>query len=230
MGSAFGGGGGGYGGTAPDAFNRNGRNISTQPDEGGGTGVTPGGDGSTTPGGGTTPTPTPTPIPARNISAGGGFLGRTPFGTEVDNFGPNPSQMRAYNPFYSGSEANSLVDMAYRNILRRAPDPSGRSYYGDQMMQGMTGQGLAGALSSSPEFQRQQEFTRAHTEMFRPNYQETGPSGQYFQPIYQQRYTDYSRAPGFYSPSYGAFGGYNPFAYYEEGGAVEDQDNWLNDK
>lgn len=68
-----------------------------------------------------------------------------------------------------------------------------------------------------------QQFNRAYTENFRPGYKEFGPSGQYYQPIYNPQYSNFSRAPGFYSPGYGAFGGgggysagfggfgYNPF-------------------
>ena len=171
-----------------------------------------------------------------NISAGGGFMGRTPFGTQIDNFGSNPSQMPAYDPAFRGAYGNNLVEMAYRNILGRGPDAAGRAHWQGQMTGGLTGQGLAGAFTSSPEFQRQQQFTRAYTESFRPNYQEFGPSGQYYQPIYQQRYTNYSNNPGFYQPNYGAnygspgmmgygMGGFNPFAYrFEEGGEIDEDD------
>lgn len=56
------------------------------------------------------------------------------------------------------------------------------------------------------------QFSRAYTETARPGYKEFGESGQYYQPIYQPQYTNYSTAPGFYSPGYGAFGGGGGFS------------------
>ena len=246
MGSAFGGGGGGGGGS-PDAFDRGGRQPSTQPDEGGGTGVTPGPGTGVPPGvedGGLERFPT---VVSPNISAGGGFLGRTPFGTPVNQFGNMPSQMAAYNPFYSGMSGGDLADRTYRQIMKRSPDLLTQQGMQRQMEQGLTGQGLVGSLTSSPEFQRQQEVQRAYTEAFRPGYQEFGPSGQYYQPIYQSNYTNYSRSPFFYQPSYGAsmmspsmmgygfgsfnpnpfsyggYGGYGGYGRYAEGGEIEDE-------
>lgn len=147
-----------------------------------------------------------------------------------EGFQYGPSTQPMYNPAYQGVEADSLVNRAYRNILRRAPDTAGQSYWQNQMRQGMTGQGLVSGFTGSPEFQRQQEFDRAYTEAFRPGYQEFGPSGQYYQPIYQQRYTNYAQSPGFYSPGYSGPSFMNPFSYgggdmrmFEEGGEVEDE-------
>ena len=149
--------------------------------------------------GGTTPPP--------------GFLGVRPLFTGVRN------------PFYEGSDTRSdLVNMAYQRLLNRQPDPGGLASYNQEMMRGLTGQGLVSALANSPEFQRTQDFQRAYTSTFRPGYQEFGPSGQYNQPIYLSSYTDYARSPGFIQPQYNTemmtpqqlgygFGSFNPFAY-----------------
>lgn len=55
-----------------------------------------------------------------------------------------------------------------------------------------------------------------YSYMNRPDYKLYGESGQFYQPIYQPQYQNYSRAPfgGYYSPGYGAFGGYgSPFGF-----------------
>ena len=220
-------------------------------------------------------------------SAGGGFMGRTPFGSigsassvpssrfnadyylaqnpdvaadpyygsnplhHYEDFGfterrsPSegfqyaPSQQAAQNPAYIGRTDQNLVNMAYQNILGRAPTAYDSYVMGEQMRQGLTGQGLVSFGTTSPEFQRRQEYNRAYTEAFRPGYQEFGPSGQYYQPIYQSQYTNYSRAPGFYQPSYNPFsyggggGGYGGMggmsggygSFYAEGGEVDDAED-----
>lgn len=206
----------------------------------------------------------PKPV-APYTPAGGGFLGRTPFGGQMpamvseSQFDPEyylkqykdvaldpyygknpfhhyqdygyverrnpfadykydmPSQMPMTNEAYKNMGGREdLINMAYQNILGRAADPAGMNYYSQKMnREGGTGQGLVSAFTSSPEFQRTQEFNRAYTEAFRPGYQEFGPSGQYYQPIQQQQYTNYAQSPGFYSPSYGGYSPstYNPFYY-----------------
>ena len=143
----------------------------------------------------------------------GGFLG-APF-----------AGGQAYNPFYAGPDARSdLVNMAYQRLLNRQPDTGGLASYSQEMMRGLTGQGLVSALARSPEFQRTQDFQRAYTSTFRPGYQEFGPSGQYNQPIYTGSYTNYARSPEFAQPLYNTtmmtpqqlgygFGSFNPFAY-----------------
>lgn len=141
---------------------------------------------------------------------------RSPF----EGFQYAPSLQQRYNRSYVGSNNPNMVFQAYQNILGRAPDPSGASFYNQQMQQGLTGQGLVGSLTTSPEFQRQQEYNRAYTEAFRPGYKEFGPNKQYYQPIYQSRYTDYTTPMSLfnqgintaYSPSYSGFlGGFgNP--------------------
>lgn len=171
--------------------------------------------------------PVPVPVPVavspqqpekQQVNQGGvapppGFLGARPQFTGVRN------------PFYEGSDARSdLVNMAYQKLLNRQPDPGGLASYNQEMMRGLTGQGLVSALANSPEFQRTQDFQRAYTSTFRPGYQEFGPSGQYNQPIYLSSYTDYARSPGFTQPMYNTammtpqdlgygFGSFNPFAY-----------------
>lgn len=144
----------------------------------------------------------------------GGFLGRNPF---------DPST--AYNQSYAGLGGfPGMIQSAYQNILGRRPDPSGFQSYMTEMNRGLTGQGLVSALTTSPEFQRQQEYQRGYTAAFRPGYQEFGPSGQYNQPIYQGGYTNYSRSPDFYQPSYDVgmmspqqmgygFGSFNPASF-----------------
>lgn len=133
-----------------------------------------------------------------------------------------PSQQPMYNQAYRGQAAPTMVNQAYQNILGRAPDQAGANYWNAQMQQGLTGQGLVGGFTSSPEFQRQQEYSRAYTEAFRPGYQEFGPSGQYYQPIYQSSYSQYAQPNRYYSPSYGGPSFRNPFTYmYEEGGPIK---------
>jgi len=148
-----------------------------------------------------------------NVNRPGGFLGAPFIGG------------REYNPFYAGPDARSdLVNMAYQRLLNRQPDPEGLAYYSQEMTRGLTGQGLVSKLTSSPEFQRSQDFQRAYTSTFRPGYQEFGPSGQYNQPIYLSNYTNYARSPEFAQPLYNTtmmtpqqlgygFGSFNPFAY-----------------
>lgn len=249
MGFSFGGGGGSGGANATGTFQRNDR-IFTQEDSTATLPTTTTTDNTTVvnPTNTVTTAPTPTTYP----SAGGGFLGQTPFGTPVEKFGTLPSQQAAYNPAYAGMSGGNLAGKTYRQIMKRAPDLLTQQGLQTQMEQGLTGQGLVGALTSSPEFQRQQEVSRAYTEAFRPGYQEFGPSGQYYQPIYQPSYTNYSQSPFFYQPSYGAslmspsmmgygFGSFNPnpFSYggrggfggmggyggygYAEGGEIEDE-------
>lgn len=153
-----------------------------------------------------------------------------------------PSQQQMYNPAYAGLSARpDLVMDAYQRIAGRAPDQQGFDFWSNQMQQGMTGQGLVSGFTTSPEFQRQQEYQRAYTEAFRPGYQEFGPNQQYYQPIYQSRYTNYSRSPGFYQPSYnpfsygggggyGSMGGYGGMgggygSFYAEGGEIDEAED-----
>lgn len=169
------------------------------------------------------PVPVPVTVPPQQpekqqVNQGGvppppGFLGARPTGTA------------AYNPFYAGPDPRSdLVKMAYQKLLNREPDTAGLANYSQEMMRGLTGQGLVSALANSPEFQRTQDFQRAYTSTFRPGYQEFGPSGQYNQPIYLSSYTNYARSPEFTQPLYNTtmmtpqdlgygFGSFNPFAY-----------------
>jgi hypothetical protein len=121
-----------------------------------------------------------------------------------------PSQQPKSNIAYQGLSDQGLVDTAYANILGREADPAGRAYYQNQMRQGLTGQGLVAAMTASPEFQRQREFERAYTEAFRPDYKEFGPSGQFYQPIYQSGYRNYEQPSQPYRPSYAM---QNPFEY-----------------
>lgn len=121
-----------------------------------------------------------------------------------------PSQQPLVSSAYKGVSDQGLVDAAYANILNRQADPEGRAYYQNQMQQGLTGQGLVAAMTASPEFQRQREFERAYTEAFRPDYKEFGPSGQFYQPIYQSGYRNYVQPGQAYRPSYGM---QNPFEY-----------------
>jgi len=194
---------------------------------GGGTTTTTGGGGTTTNNIPVVQVPVPVPVPVavppqqpetQQVNQGGvspppGFLGARPQFTGVRN------------PFYEGSDARSdLVNMAYQKLLNREPDAAGLANYSQEMMRGLTGQGLVSALANSPEFQRTQDFQRAYTSTFRPGYQEFGPSGQYNQPIYLSSYTNYARSPGFTQPMYNTammtpqdlgygFGSFNPFAY-----------------
>lgn len=214
---------------------------------------------------GPVPTRNPNPQPISPYqSAGGGFMGRTPFGTPGSSssfpesrfnaeyylqqnpdvaadpyYGQNPfhhfqdfgfqerrrpsetqeyrpSQQPLNNPAYAGREDLGLVNQAYQSILGRAPTAGEQQTMAGIMREGLTGQGLAALGSASPEFQRQREFERGYSELFRPDYQEFGPSGQYYQPIYQSNYRNYMQPTQFYSPGYGGgFGGgmRNPFAY-----------------
>lgn len=217
--------------------------------EGGSSGGGGGGSG----GGSNQPAPTrpsnPQPIPPF-LTAGGGFLGRGAPGNTVSQtqfdssryLQQNPDVARdpyyGQNPFhhyqdYGFTERRSPFEgFQYLPSQQRRFDPSGQ----------LTGQGMVASMTTSPEFQRQQEYNRAYSEAFRPDYKEFGPSGQYYQPIYQSRYQS---APSFYRPSYGGFGGLggfggfgglggfagsmggmgNPFAYmYEAGGEVDIDD------
>ena len=121
-----------------------------------------------------------------------------------------PSQQPMTSQAYKGLEDQGLVEAAYRNILNRQGSPTETSFLQNQMRQGLTGQGLVSAMTTSPEFQRQREFERAYTEAFRPDYKEFGPSGQFYQPIYQSGYRDYAQPPQAYRPSYAM---QNPFEY-----------------
>lgn len=140
---------------------------------------------------------------------------RSPF----EGFQYLPSQQQMYNSSYQRQSAPEMVTDAYQRILGRAPEAGNLNYWDRQMQQGLTGQGLVGGVTALPEFQRQQEYQRAYTEAFRPGYQEFGPSGQYYQPIYQSSYSQYQQPRGFYSPSYGGPSAFrNPFAYGGYGG------------
>lgn len=212
-------------------------------------------------------------VPTRNLnprpvspyqSAGGGFQGRTPFGTSGSSasfpenrfnadyylqqnpdvardpyYGQNPfhhfqdfgfqerrqpsetqeykpSQQPLMNAAYVGQDNPNLVNQAYQSMLGRAPTGAEQQMMSGQMQRGLTGQGLAAFGAASPEFQRQREFERGYSEVFRPDYQEFGPSGQFYQPIYQSNYRNYMQPQQLYSPGYGGeFGGgmRNPFAY-----------------
>jgi hypothetical protein len=124
-----------------------------------------------------------------------------------------PSMGPATNPNYVGVGGRDLVASAYDKIVGRQPDAGGYEFWTNEMQQkGLTGQGLVSGFTQSPEFQRQQEFQKAYTEAFRPGYQEFGPSGQYYQPIYQSSYNRAISPPGFYSPGYDMPAFYNPFA------------------
>jgi hypothetical protein len=46
-----------------------------------------------------------------------------------------------------------------------------------------------------------------YSYMNRPNYQQYGPSGQFYQPIFRPSYGGYAAPSQFYSPGYGPFGG-----------------------
>jgi hypothetical protein len=106
-----------------------------------------------------------------------------------------------------------MVKDAYQRILGREPDAEGLAYWTNQMQKGLTGQGAVAAATTSPEFQRQREYERAYTEAFRPDYKEFGPSGQYYQPIYQSSYKNYQQPDRFYAPSYDMPAAVNPFDY-----------------
>lgn len=154
-------------------------------------------------------------------SAGGGFMGRGPVSYPTVQL---PSQQPMFNPAYQGMGGSSMVNQAYQNILGRAPEPSGYDLWTNRMQQGLTGQGLVAGMTTSPEFQRQQEFNRAYTEAFRPGYKEFSESGQYQQPIHQSSYARHIRSGGVYSPSYaGPSFQRNPFAY-AEGGDISESD------
>lgn len=202
------------------------------------------------------------------ISAGGGFLGRTPVGSPGDAssvskdyfnsdfylkqnpdvardpyYGKNPfehyqdfgfserrspsegyqyapSQQQMTNSAYVGLGSRpDLISNAYQNILGRGPDQEGFNYWSNAVRQGLTGQGLVAGFTTSPEFQRTQEFQKAYTEAFRPGYKEFGPNKQYYQPIYQRgsSYTDY-RNPMYESGPFGGSYGYgaqNPFSHFQ---------------
>jgi hypothetical protein len=238
-------------------------------------------------GGGEAPPPpqrsaSPQPV-SPFTSAGGGFMGRTPYGgpgtsasfpqsrfnadyylaqnpdvardpyygsnpfhhyqdfgfaerrTPSENFQYAPSQQRLYNPTYAGLGSRpEMVTDAYRRIAGKTPDQEGFNYWTGEMNRGLTGQGLVSGFTTSPEFQRTQEYQRAYTEAFRPGYQEFGPSGQYYQPIYQSSYSNYPSAARPYQPTYSTrmmspsqmgygFGSFNPFSYAEGGDVEEDE-------
>lgn len=122
-----------------------------------------------------------------------------------------PSQQPMTNPAYRGLSARpDLVMDAYRRIAGKEADPEGFKFWSDRMQQGLTGQGLVSGFVTSPEFQRSREFERAYTEAFRPDYKEFGPSGQFYQPIYQSGYRNYEQPSQPYRPSYAM---QNPFEY-----------------
>ena len=167
----------------------------------------------------------PPPPPPRYATAGGGFRGRVPYGTELEAYGVLPSQQVAINPDYAGTAWNpEMLNLAYQKILGRAPDTAALQFWPEAFNKGLTGQGFISSLTTSPEFQRTQEFERAYTEAFRPDYKEFGPSGQYFQPIYQSSYSQYMQPPGLYRPSYEAP---NPYAYRALQAAAEEGDQGI---
>ena len=250
-------------------------------------GMTLEGGGGGRGGGGEAPPPpqratNPRPV-APYTSAGGGFMGRTPYGspgtsasfpqsrfnadyylaqnpdvardryygsnpfehyqdfgfyerrTPSENFQYAPSQQRLFNPTYAGTAWNpEMLNLAYQKILGRAPDTTALQFWPEAFNKGLTGQGFISSLTTSPEFQRTQEYQRAYTEAFRPGYQEFGPSGQYYQPIYQSSYANYPSAARPYQPTYSTrmmspsqmgygFGSFNPFSYAEGGDVEEDE-------
>ena len=67
-----------------------------------------------------------------------------------------------------------------------------------------------------------------YTAMNRPDYKTYGPSGQFYQPIYQSSYNQYPRPSQFYSPGYNMPMMGNPFGYmYAEGGEVDYDDDGI---
>lgn len=121
-----------------------------------------------------------------------------------------PSQQPLVSSAYVGRQDPNLLSQAYQSILGRAPTTEEQKIMSGPMQEGLTGQGLVAFGTTSPEFQRQREFERAYTEAFRPDYKEFGPSGQFYQPIYQSGYRNYVQPGQAYRPSYGM---QNPFEY-----------------
>lgn len=170
--------------------------------------------------------PNPRPV-SPYTSAGGGFLGRTPLGStgtasSVPASSFNSEYYLAQNPdvakdpYYGKNPFEHYQDFGFAE--RRTPfqgfqyAPSQQPMY-DAFGQ-LTGQGQVAAMTTSPEFQRQQDYNRAYTEAFRPDYKEFGPSGQYYQPIYQSSYDRYQQPSYFYSPGYTM---QSPFSYPQGG-------------
>lgn len=153
------------------------------------------------------------------------YYGKNPYHHYVDfgfaerrspseNFQYLPSQQPQYNEGYAGRGGRpDLVSAAYERIVGRTPDEEGFKFWTEQMNKGLTGQGLVGGFTGNPEFQRTREFERAYTEAFRPGYKEFGPSGQYYQPIYQSSYQGAQQPARFYAPSYDMPAAVNPFDY-----------------
>ncbi|HEX4901516.1 MAG TPA: DUF4214 domain-containing protein [Acidimicrobiales bacterium] len=75
---------------------------------------------------------------------------RYPIAAIADDFTRSPE----FRSRYGALDDGGFVDLVYRNVLDRAPDPGGRAYWLDQLRRGMPRGHLMVHFSDSPEFGR----------------------------------------------------------------------------
>lgn len=139
-------------------------------------------------------TPSSTPVPTGSFSPG--FQGRN-VPTDVPRYDPYFARPLASNPQF-------LMD-AYKQLMGHPISQQEIPGLMGELEKGLSGTGAVIMGATSPEVQRMQEYERAYTTAYRPNYQEFSPSGQYQQPIHMISYANYAAPNAPYRPSYNSY-------------------------
>lgn len=124
----------------------------------------------------------------------------------------NPNQ-QVENLMVAGSPVQQQVATAYQQVFNRTPDPTGANFWTNAFQgqnlsqQEINRQMLANA--GGTDIGRARDYSLSQMRGVRPSSTES----QFYQPVYQPQYTNYSRSPFMYSPSYSSGSMGNPFAY-----------------
>lgn len=140
----------------------------------------------------------------------------------------DPYSGGGYSPFQqnqnlmvAGSPVQQQVATAYQQLFGRPAETSGANYWTNQFQgqnlsqQDINRQIMAGAGGSDIGAAR--DYALSQMRGVRPSSTEK----QFYQPVYQSQYTNYSRSPFMYSPSYSSGIMGNPFAYGGGGGGYQ---------
>lgn len=132
----------------------------------------------------------------------------------------DPYSGGGYSPFQqnqnlmvAGSPVQQQVATAYQQLFGRPAETSGANYWTNQFQgqnlsqQDINRQIMANAGGSDIGAAR--DYALSQMRGVRPSSTEK----QFYQPVYQSQYTNYSRSPFMYSPSYSSGTMGNPFAY-----------------
>lgn len=132
------------------------------------------------------------------------------------------------NPYYStygGDAGMSMDDMRRADMMftqdlvkqqmaehKKALEAQQNTGQNQQQARAAEIEQMQSQLAQLPGYAEQRDYTATA----RPGYQEFGPSGQFYQPIYKPEYENYARSPEMYSPGYDAP---NPFRAKPASGA-----------